>query len=51
MAFDVLRHRLVLSYEALSDNVTGDALLKEILERIPIPVVPLHEHANLRVSA
>jgi hypothetical protein len=24
MALDVMRHRLVLSYEALSDNVTGD---------------------------
>ena len=51
MALDVMRHRLVLSYEALSDNVTGDDLLKKILDRIPIPVVPLHEHANLRVNA
>ena len=40
MALDVMRHRLVLSYEALSDNVTGDDLLKKILDRIPIPVVP-----------
>jgi MoxR-like ATPase len=51
MALDVMRHRLVLSYEALSDNVTSDDLLKKILERIPIPVVPLREHANLRVDA
>ncbi len=51
MALDVLRHRLVLSYEALSDNVTGDDLLKQILDRLPIPVVPLHEHVNLRVNA
>ena len=51
MALDVMRHRLVLSYEALSDNVTGDDLLKKILDRIPIPVVPLREHANLRVNA
>ena len=29
MALDVMRHRLVLSYEALSDNVTGDDLLQE----------------------
>ena len=28
MALDVLRHRLVLSYEALSDNVTSDDLLE-----------------------
>jgi MoxR-like ATPase len=51
MALDVMRHRLVLSYEALSDNVTSDELLKKILDRIPIPEVPLHEHANARVHA
>ena len=50
MALDVMRHRLVLSYEALSDNVTSDDLLNMILERIPIPVVPLHEHANIRLN-
>lgn len=46
MAYDVMRHRIVLSYEALSDNVTGDDILAQILERIPIPVVPLHEHTK-----
>ncbi len=40
MALDVMRHRLVLSYEALSDNVTADDLLATILGRIPVPVVP-----------
>lgn len=51
MALDVMRHRLVLSYEALSDNVTGDDLLKKILNRIPIPVMPLREHADVNVSS
>jgi MoxR-like ATPase len=51
MALDVIRHRLVLSYEALSDNVTSDDVLTRILDRIPIPVVPLREHANLRTNA
>ena len=51
MALDVMRHRMVLSYEALSDNLTGDDLLEKILDRTPIPVVPLHEHANARVNA
>lgn len=51
MALDVMRHRLVLSYEALSDNINGDDLLKRILNRIPVPEVPLHEHANIRVNA
>ena len=51
MVLDVLRHRLVLSYEALSDNVTGDDLLHRILDRMPAPVVPLHEHTNVRANA
>jgi MoxR-like ATPase len=51
MALDVLRHRLVLSYEALSDDVTSDDLLKQILERIPIPVVPLRERSIARSTA
>jgi MoxR-like ATPase len=46
MAFDVLRHRLVLSYEALSDDVSSDYILRQIVERVPIPVVPLHEHTK-----
>jgi MoxR-like ATPase len=52
MALDVMRHRLVLSYEALSDNVSSDDILKKILDRIPIPVVPLREQRlNVRVAA
>jgi MoxR-like ATPase len=51
MALDVLRHRLVLSFEALSDNVTSDDLLTTLIERIPVPVVPLREHGNLHVGA
>ena len=51
MVLDVLRHRLVLSYEALSDNVTGDDLLHRILDRMPAPVVPLHEHTAIRAHA
>jgi len=51
MALDVMRHRLVLSYEALSDNVNGDDILNRILDRIPIPVVPLHEHTNINSNA
>ncbi len=44
MALDVLRHRMVLSYEAMSDGVNSDMLLKRILDRIPIPAEPLKEH-------
>lgn len=51
MALDVIRHRLVLSYEALSDSVSSDDILKKILDRIAIPVVPLHEHTRTRIDA
>jgi MoxR-like ATPase len=51
MVLDVTRHRVVPSFEALSDNVTADALIQKVLDRIPQPVVPLHEHANNRVNA
>jgi MoxR-like ATPase len=51
MALDILRHRIVLSFEALSDDVTSDALLRTILDRIPVPVVPLRDHGNVHVRA
>jgi MoxR-like ATPase len=51
MAPDVMRHRLVLSFEALSDDVTSDAILATILGRVPPPAVPLQDRAPARVSA
>jgi MoxR-like ATPase len=43
LAPDVIRHRLVLSYEALADNVTPDELLRRILAAVPVPDIPTHE--------
>jgi MoxR-like ATPase len=40
LARDVFRHRMVLSYEALSDDVTPDTVLSEVLAALPAPVVP-----------
>ncbi|HEY5199147.1 MAG TPA: MoxR family ATPase [Solirubrobacteraceae bacterium] len=37
LAPDVLRHRLVLSYDALSDGVTADALITRILAGVALP--------------
>jgi MoxR-like ATPase len=51
MARDVMRHRLVLSFEALSDDVTADDVLTTVLKRIPVPVVPLRERTRARASA
>ena len=48
LALDVLRHRLVLSYEALATNVSSDDLLNQILKVIPLPEVPLRERPNRR---
>ena len=43
---DVLRHRLVLSYEALSEGLTADAVIAKIMAKIPAPAKPL-EHEKL----
>ena len=43
---DVLRHRLVLSYEALSEGLSPDALVGKIMAKIPAPPRPL-EHEKL----
>ena len=51
MARDVMRHRLVLSFEALSDNVTADDVLTTVLKKIPVPVVPLRDDARVRARA
>ena len=37
LAMDVMRHRLVLSYEALSDEVTPDLILAKIMANLAIP--------------
>jgi len=48
VAVDVLRHRVVLSYEALSDDVSPDALIAKVMERIPVPAAPMQGHALAR---
>ena len=37
IAPDVLRHRLILSYEAEAEGVTADRFIKELLARVPVP--------------
>ncbi len=51
MTRDVMRHRLVLSFEALSDNVSPDDILTAILKRVPAPEVPLREATHVRAGA
>jgi MoxR-like ATPase len=47
MALDVIRHRLVLSYEALADGVSADDLLHRLLTVVPLPERSLHESADV----
>jgi len=41
LALDVMRHRIVLSYEALADDVTADAIITKVLDAVAEPEVVL----------
>ncbi|HUK67687.1 MAG TPA: MoxR family ATPase [Streptosporangiaceae bacterium] len=41
LAADVLRHRVVLSYEALADDVSADDIIARVLDAVPEPEVVL----------
>jgi MoxR-like ATPase len=43
LARDVLRHRIVLSYEGLADAITPDDLLGSVLQQISMPDIPMRE--------
>ena len=51
LAPDVLRHRLVLSYEALADGLTPDQLVHRIMQRVPAPEKPLETHVRVASQA
>ena len=42
---DVMRHRLVLSYEALAEGLDADAIIQRVMKRIPVPDKPLAPEA------
>jgi MoxR-like ATPase len=46
----VIRHRLILSYEALSDNVTSDMILGRVMEQVRAPSQPLRKQADANAS-
>jgi MoxR-like ATPase len=50
VAPDVLRHRLVLSYEALGDNVTSEDVLGAILAKVPLPEVVLRASGAVAID-
>jgi MoxR-like ATPase len=51
LAYEVLRHRFVLSYEALAEEVTPDRIIERILERTPLPRVHIGDpHGDARAD-
>ena len=51
LAHDVMRHRLVLSYEALAEGQTADAIIDRVLQKIPAPEKPLETHVRVGADA
>jgi MoxR-like ATPase len=49
LVHDVMRHRIIPSYEALSDGVTTDAILAKVVAAVPAPAQPLQSHAPASV--
>jgi MoxR-like ATPase len=43
---DVLRHRLVLSYSALTQGKTADSLIQNVMNVVPMPDKPLESHVR-----
>jgi MoxR-like ATPase len=36
IAFDVLRHRVLLTFEAEAEGITPDALIQRLIDRVPV---------------
>jgi MoxR-like ATPase len=47
---DVLRHRLVLSYEALSAGQTADTLIARVMQAVALPEKPLEAHVRIAAT-
>ena len=47
IAPDVMRHRISLSYEALSESVSPDDIINQILRAVPAPEQPLQSHVRI----
>jgi MoxR-like ATPase len=48
LAVDTLRHRLVLSYEALAEGLDADAIIAKVMARIPVPDKPLQHPEQVK---
>ncbi len=48
---DVLRHRLVLSYEALSESISADDIIESVLRAVPAPEKLLEAHVKVAAAS
>jgi MoxR-like ATPase len=46
VASDILRHRLVLTYDALADDIPADRIIDRVLGTIPLPTVAPRQNAS-----
>jgi MoxR-like ATPase len=37
LVYDVLRHRILLSYEAEAEEITSEQIIATLIDRIPVP--------------
>ena len=37
LARDILRHRILLSYEAVAEDLSTDMIIERILSKVPVP--------------
>ena len=51
IAPDVLRHRIVPSYEALAEGVSADSIITQLMRRISPPDKPLESHVRFAANA
>jgi len=51
LAPDVMRHRMVLSYEALADRVSADEIIRRVVEAVPRPTRPFTDDPRLQGTA
>ncbi|HEU5108029.1 MAG TPA: ATPase, partial [Micromonosporaceae bacterium] len=45
VAPDILRHRLLLSYDALADDVPADHIIARVMATVPLPTVAPRQQA------
>ncbi len=51
VAPDILRHRLVLSYDALADDISAERIVDRVLAAVPLPAVAPRQNATVPAGA